>query len=92
MLIVISLINIEKMFFITKFSYVGFKMGSKVIKRNNRNIFTNCVSFFSLVQQQDVFLNSKKGISLSEGLNEHVYYKRNPFGSILLWILLRQTS
>ena len=25
--------------------------------------------FFSLMQQQDVFLNSKKGRSLSEGLN-----------------------
>ena len=69
MLIVISLKNIEKMFFITKCSYVDFKMGSKVIKCNNRNIFTNCVSFCSLVQQQDVFLNSKKGRSLLEGLN-----------------------
>ena len=54
-LIVISLKNIEKMFFITKCSYVDFKMGSKVIKCNNLSIFTNCVSFFSLVQQQDVF-------------------------------------
>ena len=48
-------------------------MGSKVIKCNNQSNFTNCVSFFSLVQQQDV-LSSKKGRSLSEGLNEHVYY------------------
>ena len=54
MLIVISLKNIEKMFFITKCSYVDFKMGSKVIKCNNRSIFTNCVAF-SLVQQQDAF-------------------------------------
>ena len=69
MLIVISLKNIKKMFFITKCSYVGFKMGSKVIKCNNRSIFTNCVSFFSLVLQQDVFLISKKGRSLSEGSN-----------------------
>ena len=69
MLIVISLKKIEKMFFITKCSYVGFKMGSKVIKCNNRSIFTNCVSFFSLVQLQDVFLNSKKGRSLLEALN-----------------------
>ena len=69
MLIVISLKNIEKMFFITKCSYVDFKKGSKVIECNNRSIFTNCVSFFSLVQQQDVFLNFKKGRSLSEGLN-----------------------
>ena len=35
--------------------------------------------FFSLVQKQDVFLNSKKGRSLSEDLNYHVYYLRNPF-------------
>ena len=55
MLIDISLKNIEKMFFITKCSYVDFEMGSKVIKCNNRSIFTNCVSFFSLVQQQDAF-------------------------------------
>ena len=67
MLIVISLKNIEKMFFITKCSYVDFKMGSKVIKCNNQSIFTNCVSFFSLVQQQDAFYY-KKGRSLSEGL------------------------
>ena len=60
MVIVISLENIEKVSFITKCSYVGFKMGSKVIKCNNRSNFTNCVSFFSLVQQQDVFLNSKR--------------------------------
>ena len=46
MLIVISLKNIEKMFFITKCSYVDFKIGSKVIKCNNRSSFTNCVSFF----------------------------------------------
>ena len=55
MLIVLNLKNIEKMFLITKCSYVDFKMGSKVIKCNNRSIFTNRVSFFSLVQQQDVF-------------------------------------
>ena len=66
---VISLKNIEKIFFITKCSYVDLKMGSKVIKCNNRSIFTNCVSFFSLVQQQDGFLNSKKGRSLLEGLD-----------------------
>ena len=69
MLIVISLKNIEKMFLITTCLYVDFKMGSKVIKCNNRSIFTNCVSFFSLVQQQDDFLNSTKGRSLSEGFN-----------------------
>ena len=34
-------------------------MGSKVIKCNNRSIFTNCVSFFSLFQQQDIFLTLK---------------------------------
>ena len=69
MLIVISPKNIEKIFFITKCSYVAFKMGSKVIKCKNWSIFTNCVSLFSLVQQRDVFFNSKKGTSLSEGLN-----------------------
>ena len=69
MLIVKSLKNIEKIVFITKCSYVDFKMGSKVIKCNNWSIFTKCVSFFSLVQQQDVFLNSNKGRSLSEGLS-----------------------
>ena len=46
MLIVISLKNIENNFFITKCSYVDFKIGSKVIKCNNRSILTNCVSFF----------------------------------------------
>ena len=68
MLIVISLKNIGKMFFITKCSCVDFKMGSKVIKCNNRSIFTNCVSFFSGPTTR-CFLNSKKGRSLSEGLN-----------------------
>ena len=68
MLIVISLKNIEKIFFITKCSYVDLKMGSKVIKCNNRSIFTNCVSFFSCPTTR-CFLNSKKGRSLSEVLN-----------------------
>ena len=36
-------------------------MGSKVTKCNNRSIFTNCVSFFSsLVQQQDAFKTLKR--------------------------------
>ena len=47
------------MFFITKCSYVSFKMGSKVIKCNNQSIFTNCVSFF-LWSNNKMFLNSKK--------------------------------
>ena len=68
MLIVISLKNIENMSFITKYSYVGFKIGSKVIKCNNRSIFTNCVSFF-LWSNNKMFLDSKKGRSPSEGLN-----------------------
>ena len=38
------------------------------------------------------FLNSKKRRSLSEGLKYDVYHLTNPFGSILLWILQRQTS
>ena len=45
-LIVLSLKNIEKCFFIPKCSYVDFKMGSKVIKCNNWSIVTNLVSFF----------------------------------------------
>ena len=64
MLIVISLKNIEKMFFITKCSYVDFKMGSKVIKCNKRSIFTNCVSFFFSGLTTRFFLNSKKSRSL----------------------------
>ena len=60
MLIVISLKNIVKMFFVTKCSYVDFKMGSKVIKCNNRSIFTNSVSFFSGTTTR-CFLNCKKG-------------------------------
>ena len=44
----------------TKSSYIDFKMGSKVIKYNNLSIFTNCVSLFSLVQQQDVFKTLKR--------------------------------
>ena len=46
MLVVVSLKNIGRMFFITTCSYVDFKIGSKVIKCNNWSIFTNCVSFF----------------------------------------------
>ena len=69
MLIVISLKNIEKIIFITKCLYVGFKMGSKVIKCNNWSFFTNCVSFFFSGPTTRCFLNSKKGISLSEGLD-----------------------
>ena len=92
MLIVISLKNIEKMFFITKCSYVDFKMGSKVIKCNNGSFFTNFVSFFFSGPTTRCFLNSKKDRSLSEGLNYYVYHYRNPFGSFILWILQRQTS
>ena len=68
MLIAISLKNIEKMFFITKCSYVDFKMGSKVIKCNN-TVFL----LFSGATTR-CFLNSKKGRCLSKGLNEHVYH------------------
>ena len=74
MLIVIFLKNFEKMFFITKCSYFNFEMGSKVIKYNIQSIFTNCVSFFFLWPNNKMFLNSKKGRSLSEGLNLHFYY------------------
>ena len=68
MLIVISQKNIEKMLFVTKCSNVDSKMGSKVIKCNNRSIFTNSVSFF-LWSISKMFLNVKKGRSLLEGLN-----------------------
>ena len=54
MFIVISLKNIEKIFFITKYSYVDFKLGSKVIKCKI-GAFSQTVFLFSLVQQQDVF-------------------------------------
>ena len=69
MLIDISLKNIENMFFITKCSYVDLKMGSKVIKCNNRSIFTNCFSFFFSGPTTRCFINSKNNRSLSEGLN-----------------------
>ena len=68
MLIVISLKNTEKMFFITKCSYVGFKMGSKVIKCNNRSIFQTVFLFFSGPTTR-CLLNSKNVRSISEGLN-----------------------
>ena len=51
----------RKCFFITQCSYVDFKMGSKVIKCNNRSIFTNCVSFFFSGPTTRCFLNSTKG-------------------------------
>ena len=66
MLIVISLKYIVNVF-ITKCSYVDFKMGSKVIKCNNRSIFTTCVSFFFSGPTTRCFLNSKNGGSLLEG-------------------------
>ena len=69
MLIVISLKNGEKMFFITKCSYVDFKMGSKVIKCNNRSILLQTVFLLFSGPTTRCFLNSKKGRSLSEGLN-----------------------
>ena len=59
MLIVISLKNIEKMIFIAECSYVDFKIGSKVIKCNNRSILQT-VFLFSLVQQQDAFKTLKR--------------------------------
>ena len=79
MLIVISLKNIEKMFFITKCSYVNFKMGSKVIKCNNRSIFTNCVSFFSLVQQQDTFKTLKRVEVFQKAYINMFIIKETPF-------------
>ena len=68
MLIVISLKNIEKMFFITKCSYAGFKWG----QRSSSAIigaFLQTVFLFLSGPTTRCFLNSKKGRSLSEGLN-----------------------
>ena len=64
-----SLQNIENMIFITKCSYVGFKMGSKVIKRKKSEHFHILCFFFFSGPTTGCFLNSKKGRSLSEGLN-----------------------
>ena len=72
-------------------------MGSKVIECNNRSTFTNCVSFFSGPTSR-CFLNSKKGRSLSEGLDltplEASFYgfykdKHRKFCAILTEILPR---
>ena len=68
MLIVISLKNIQKIIFITKCSDVDYKMGSKVIKCNNRSIFTTVFLFFSGPTTR-CFLVFKKGSSRSESLN-----------------------
>ena len=60
MLKVISLKNIEKMIFITKCSYVGYKMGqrssSAIIGAFLQNVF-----LFFLLSNNNMFLNSKKG-------------------------------
>ena len=50
----ISLKNIEKMFFITKWSYVGFKMGSKVIKCKI-GAFLQTVFLFFLWSNKKIF-------------------------------------
>ena len=74
MLIVISLKNIEKTVFITKCSYVDFKMGSKVIKCYNQSIFYKlCFFFFFSGPTTRCFLNSKKGRNLSECLNINMF-------------------
>ena len=91
MLIAISLKNIEKMFFLLLNVHMlalkwGQRSSSAII-----GAFLQSVPFF-LWSNNKMFLNSKKGRSLSEGLNQHVYYQRNPFGNILLWILQIQTS
>ena len=78
MLIVISLKNIENSFFITKCSYVDFKMGSKVIKCNNR-AFLQTVSFF-LWSTNKMLFKLKKGrrlkltcLSLKKPLWKHPF-------------------
>ena len=60
MLIVISLKNIEKMFFITKCSYVSFKMGSKDIKCKNRSILQTVFLFFFSGPTTGCFLTLKR--------------------------------
>ena len=68
MLIVKSLKNIEKMVFITKCSYVDLKWG----QRSSSAIigaFLKSVFLFFLWSNNKMFLNSKKGRSLSEGLS-----------------------
>ena len=73
MLIVISLKNNEKMFFITKFSYVDFKMGQRSSSAIIRAFLQNVFLFFSGPTTR-CFLNFKKGGSLLEGLSKHVYH------------------
>ena len=61
------------LFFLNKSSYIGLKWGqrssSAIIRAFLQTVF---LFFFSGLTR--CFLNSKKSISLSEGLNKHVYY------------------
>ena len=68
MLIVISLKNIEKMFFITKYSYVELKMGQRSSSAIIGAFLQTLFLFFSGPTTR-CFLNSKKGRSLSESFN-----------------------
>ena len=68
MLIVISLKNIEKMFFITEFSYVDFKMGQRSSSAIMGAFLQTVFLFFSLSNNKMLF-KPKKGRSLSECLN-----------------------
>ena len=73
MLIVIRLKNIENLFFITKFHTSTLKWG----QRSSSAIigaFLQTVFLFFSGPTTRCFLNSKKGRSLSEGLNQHVYH------------------
>ena len=69
MLIVISLENIENMFFMTKYSYVDFKNGVKGHQvQLSEHFYKLCFFFFSGPTTR-CFLNSKNGRGLSEDLN-----------------------
>ena len=82
MLIVISLKTLRKcFFFITKCSYVSFKMGSKVIKCNSRSIFTNCVSFF-LWSKNKMFLKVSNGAKIRNRYNQAPHLTQDTNGKV----------
>ena len=68
MIIVISLKNIEKMFFITKCSYVDFKWG-QMSSSTTIGAFLQTVFLFLSGPTTRCFLNSKKDRSFTEILN-----------------------
>ena len=83
MLIVKGLKNIEKMFFLSlDVQMLTLKWGQRSSSAIIGSFLQTVFLFFSGPTTR-CFLNSKKGRSLSEGLNLHVYRLRNPFESIL---------